>query len=127
MEANYGWKIYCEGGSHEKLNIRMRVISKETTYQVHDGAVKISSFKPSVASPRPTNKTIKWTAKATGLDLQYKFSVYCNKKWYSIQNYSSKNTVNWKPKNAGNYKIKVDVRSKTSGKKAYKTVSYSYF
>ena len=131
-KATYNWKPTKAGNYTVRVEVRKAeypnaVISKETTYQVHDGAVKVSSFTPSVASPRPANKTIKWTAKATGLDLQYKFSVYTNKKWYTIQNYSSKNTVNWKPTKAGNYKVKVDVRSKTSGKKAYKTVSYNIF
>ena len=130
--ATYNWKPTVAGTYTVKVEVRKAdspnaIISKETTYKVHDGAVKISSFKPSLTSPGPTNKTIKWTAKAQGVDLQYKFSVYSNKKWSSIQNYSSKNAVNWKPKNAGNYKIKVEVRSKASGKKAYKTVNYSIF
>ena len=59
----------------------MLLFRRQTYFQVHDGTVKISALKPSLSSPRPSNKTIKWTAKLHGVDLQYKFSVYSNKKW----------------------------------------------
>ncbi|MFN7251952.1 MAG: triple tyrosine motif-containing protein [Anaerobacillus sp.] len=102
-------------------------LSKKMTYEIKDGNVKITSLKANKQSPHPTNTTIKWTAKAEGVDLEYKFSAYQNKKWVTIQNYSSKNTANWKPTTAGDYKVKVEVRSKASGKKATREAKYKIF
>ncbi|AZV44913.1 hypothetical protein BAOM_4333 [Peribacillus asahii] len=95
--------------------------------EFNDGKVSITSLKSNVVSPQPTNKTIKWTAKAKGVDLQYKFSVYSNKKWTTLQNYSSKSSVNWTPNKAGKYKVKVTVRNTVSGKTVSKESSYTVF
>ena len=131
-KATYNWKPTKAGKYKVKVEVRRAeypnaVVVKAAYFQVYDGNVKITALKPSLSSPRPYNKTIKWTASSHGVDLQYKFSVYSNKKWVTIKNYSSTRTVNWKPTKAGTYKVRVDVWSKASGKKAYKVANYTVF
>ncbi len=128
----YKWKPGKIGKYKIKVGVRRAeypnsIVYKEVSYEVKDPNVKIQSLKPSLSSPRPTSKSIKWTAKATGVDLQYKFSVKQNKKWVTVKNYSSSKTYTWKPKAAGIYQIKVDVKSKASGKSASKIVKYTIF
>lgn len=95
--------------------------------QFNDGSVSITSLKANATSIQPTNKTIKWTATAKGAQLEYQFSVYSNKKWTIIQNYSSENTLLWKPTNAGKYKVKVTVRNTVSGKTVSKESNYTIY
>lgn len=136
---SYQWEPTKAGKYSIKVEARKpefptAVVSKTISYEIKDGKVTISSLSKDKTSPRPTSTTIKWTAKASGMSLEYKFSVYKNKKWSTLQNYSSKNYVNWKPKTSGTYKVRVTVRSKLSGKTAtkdsnsftiYKPSSYS--
>jgi hypothetical protein len=102
-------------------------VSRQLSYDITDGKVYVSSLKANMSSPRPTSTSIKWTAAGKGVNLEYQFSVYQNKKWKTIKNYSSKNYVYWKPKSAASYKVKVTIRSKLSKKTATKTVSYTIF
>ncbi len=95
--------------------------------EFNNGSVSITSLKPSIPSPQPTNKTIKWTTTAKGSDLQYQYSVYSNKKWATVQKYSTNNTFNWLPKNAGTYKVRVHVRNTVSGKTVSKESNYTVF
>lgn len=92
-----------------------------------DGTVSITSLKASLSSPQPTNKLIKWTATAKGANLQYQFSVYDNKNWVTVQNYSFENTLNWQPKNPGTYKVKVTARNTLSGKTVSQESNYIVF
>lgn len=128
----YDWKPGKTGKYTVKVEVRRpeypgTVVSKSMTYEIKDGNVKVSALTANLTSPRPTNTTVKWTASATGVDLEYKFSVYQNKKWSTLQNYSTKNYTNWKPGASGKYTVRVDVRSKASGKTAYKQESYEVF
>lgn len=116
--------------------IEVQVTNKWTTInneaylllsQFNDGTVSITSLKANASSPQPTNKTIKWTATAKGAQLEYQFSVYSNKGWTIVQNYSSENTLYWKPQNPGTYKVKVTVRNTSSGKTVSKESSYTVF
>ncbi|CAM3955205.1 triple tyrosine motif-containing protein [Mesobacillus thioparans] len=128
----YKWKPGKIGKYKIKVGVRRTeypnsIVFKEISYEVKDPNVKIQSLKPSLSSPSPTSKSIKWTAKATGVDLQYKFSVKQNNKWVTLKKYSSSKTYTWKPKTAGSYQIKVDIKSKASGKSASKIVKYTIF
>lgn len=95
--------------------------------QFNDGTVSITSLKANATSIQPANKTIKWTATAKGAQLEYQFSVYSNKKWTIVQNYSFENTLLWKPQNPGKYKVKVTVRNTVSGKTVSKESNYTIF
>lgn len=126
------WKPTRAGRYYIKAEVRRsqypnRIVSKQLTYDITDGKVYISSLKANMPSPRPTSTSIKWTAAAKGVNLEYKFTVYQNKKWKTIQNYSTKNYVYWKPKSAGASKAQVTVRSKLSKMTATKTVSYTIY
>ena len=129
---SYKWKPAKTGKYNVKVEVRRSehpnsIISKQVTYDVTDGKVRISSLKANLSSPRPVSTNIKWTAKASGINLEYKFSVYENKKWKTIKNYSTKNYVNWQPKKSGSYKVKVTVHSKATGKTATKVSTYTIF
>jgi hypothetical protein len=129
---SYNWKPAKAGKYTIKVGVRRAeypdaIVFKEISYEVKSPYVKITSLKPSVSSASPVSKTIKWTAYATGVDLQYKFSVKQKDKWVTIKNYSSSKYVYWKPKSPGIYQVKVNVRSKASGKSAYKITKYTVF
>ena len=83
------------------------------TYVVEEvQGLKIDSITTNYVSPQALGKTIKVTASATGAkDLQYRFWVHdILGNWTLIQDFSSKNYVNWKAKKTGNYAIWVDVK-----------------
>lgn len=128
----YVWKPEKQGKYTVKVEVRNpkypnRMVAKQISYQIVDGKVSVSSLKANLSSPRPTATSIKWTAAAKGVDLEYQFSVYQNKTWKTIQNYSTKNYTYWKPKSAGSYKVMVTVRSKLSKKTAAKTAGYTIY
>lgn len=129
---SYKWKPTKTGKYIVKVEVRRSehpnsIISKQVIYNVTDGKVRISSLKANLSSPRPVSTNIKWTANASGINLEYKFSVYENKKWKTLKNYSAKNYVNWKPKKSGSYKVKVTVHSKATGKTATKVATFKIF
>ncbi|MEH7158378.1 hypothetical protein [Neobacillus drentensis] len=126
------WKPTGAGRYYIKVEVRRsqypnRIVSRQLSYDITDGKVYVSSLKANMSSPRPTSTSIKWTAWGKGVNLEYKFSVYQNKKWKTIKNYSSKNYVYWKPKSAGVAKVQVTVRSKLSKKTATRTNSFTIF
>ncbi|WP_409305527.1 triple tyrosine motif-containing protein [Peribacillus sp. SCS-155] len=91
---------------------------------------KISTFTASKNSPQEENTVINVKAEiSSGYLPLYKFSVYSGDKWTTIKNYSTSNNVNWKPAKYGNYKVKVQVKSRNSRKgfDDEKTVSYQVF
>ncbi|WP_043932368.1 triple tyrosine motif-containing protein [Bacillus sp. EB01] len=131
-KTTYAWKPTAIGKYTIKVEVRRsqypnRIVSKSATYEIKDPNVYITSLKPSAASPYPVNSTIKWTAAAKGIQLEYSFAVYKSGTWRTVQSYSSKNYYSWKPTSAGSYQVKVTVRSKASGKTASKAVSYTAF
>ena len=126
------WKPTRAGRYYIKVEVRRsqypnRIVSKQISYDITDGKVYVTSLKANMSSPRPTSTSIKWTAWGKGVNLEYKFSVYQNKKWKTIKNYSTRNYTYWKPKSAGAAKVQVTVRSKLSKKTATKTVNYTIF
>lgn len=133
LSNKYVWKPNKPGIANITVDARIPdspyfIVSKQLTYEIKDGNVTISGLTANHASPSPINTSIRWTANAQGVDLQYKFSVLVNKKWSVVQNFSSKNYFDWKPKTTGSYQVRVDVKSKASGKTAYKLSSgYSIF
>lgn len=90
-----------------------KVVSKSMTYVVEESQrLKINSITTNYASPQVAGKTIKVTANASGAqNLQYRFWAYDRfGNWTVIQDFSSKNYVNWKAASQGNYIIWVDVK-----------------
>ncbi|SRR6266542_3502807 len=71
----------------------------------------ITSFTPSPALPQRVGTTIGWTATATGglPPLQYQFVLYSytTGQWTVPEPYSTSNTYNWTPTQAGTYAIQV--------------------
>lgn len=104
-----------------------RIVSKSITYEIKNPNVYIQSLTSNAASPYPVNSYIKWTAGASGINLEYNFAVYKGGVWKTVQGYSSKNYYTWRPTSSGSYLVKVTVRSKASGKTGSKTVGYTIF
>ncbi|WHY66374.1 triple tyrosine motif-containing protein [Neobacillus sp. SuZ13] len=128
----YSWKPTRSGRYNLKVEVRRsqypnRIVTKQISYDITDGKVYVTSLKANMSSPRPTSTSIKWSAAGKGVNLEYKFSVYQNKKWKTIQNYSARNYTYWKPKSAGAAKVQVTVRSKLSKKTATKTGNFTIF
>ncbi|RSD21129.1 pre-peptidase C-terminal domain-containing protein [Mesobacillus subterraneus] len=129
---SFNWKPAKAGKYTIKVGVRRAenpesIIYEEISFEVKSPYVKVTSLKPSVTSPSPVSKSIKWTAAASGVDLEYKFSVKQNNKWVTIKNYSRSKYAYWKPKSSGIYQVKVNVRSKASGKSSYKITKYTVF
>lgn len=108
-------------------NKSLNITNEPYLLLLDDGSVNITSLKANLSSPQPTNKSIQWIATAKGTNLQYQFSVYTNKDWVTVQNYSPENTFNWQPLNPGTYMVKVTVRNTFSGKIVSKESNYTVF
>lgn len=79
---------------------------------------KVNKLSVSKSSPQPTNASVSVSASvSSGSNTLYKFMVHDGKKWSTIRDFSSTNKVNWQPKSAGNYKLKVQVKNKNSKRK----------
>jgi hypothetical protein len=101
-----------------------KIVSKEISYTVSSG-VKVTAISTSKAAPQKRNTTIKLTAKTSGsANLLYKFSIYDGRYWRVVRNFSSSSTYSWKPTKAATYKIWVDVKDVSTGKKAYRQIYY---
>ncbi|MBU5488563.1 PKD domain-containing protein [Clostridium sp. MSJ-8] len=106
-----------EAGTY-KLTFKVKDSTGKSVYKVVNYVVeesqelKINSIKTNYASPQAAGKTIKITANASGAkNLQYRFWAYDRfGNWTVIQDFSSKNYVNWKAASEGNYIIWVDVK-----------------
>ena len=75
--------------------------------------ISVSSFTSNVASgrlERGSTVKLKATAKNATGTVKYRFSVKFKGVTYIIKNYTTKNTVNWKPQEAGKYKLIVNVK-----------------
>ena len=90
----------------------------------------LSSFTADKSSGQPLGTTINFTANSNaGSDALYKFYALYNGKWTVLQDYSSKNTLAWKPTAAGTYTIRVWAKHKNSTTTAlgdsYKDISFT--
>ena len=75
--------------------------------------ISVSSFTSNVASgrlERGSTVKLKATAKNATGTVKYRFSVKFKGVTYIIRNYTTKNTVNWKPQEAGKYTLIVNVK-----------------
>ncbi|WP_160680045.1 triple tyrosine motif-containing protein [Clostridium sp. C8-1-8] len=73
---------------------------------------------------------VKINASATGTkNLLYKFSIYDGARWYTLQDYSSKNSTQWQPYRPATQKIKVEVKDRYSKTIAtvYKQISFEVY
>lgn len=78
----------------------------------------ITALKTNKASGTELGKTIKVQASAEGTgEIKYKFTVMKDGKVVSSRGYSTKNYMNWKPSEAGDYKIICSVKDKCNGLK----------
>ena len=85
--------------------------------------VQVQSLTPNVTSPVSEGTTVTFTANATGgVEKLYKFHVFDGKQWRVLKDYSTSNTLTWKP-SAGEYKVVVHVRDRSSNK-AYDAYTY---
>lgn len=78
----------------------------------YSNKLSIKSFTSS-KSIIDLGSSVKLTASAEGNNIKYKFAYYYKSKWTVIQDYSSKSTITWNPKNAGTYKIRLFVSNGT--------------
>lgn len=112
----------------------IKVIAKDSSGKQSSKVFNITVKKPLTNDSSLSSESIKLggtvrvTAKASGGTAPYTYGVYYKKasseKWFTLQNYSSKTSVNIKPASAVKYDVCVKVRDST-GKivKKYFTVS----
>ncbi len=75
--------------------------------------LQVADLKSNVASgrlERGSTVKLKATAKNATGTVKYRFSVKFKGVTYIIKNYTTKNTVNWKPQEAGKYTLIVNVK-----------------
>lgn len=76
---------------------------------------KLKAVTVSKESPQPENTTITVSAAATNnISSSYRFLVFDENEWKVLQDFSTSNKLNWKPTKEGSYKLKVQVKSKSS-------------
>ncbi|MGL5152530.1 MAG: triple tyrosine motif-containing protein, partial [Clostridium sp.] len=93
-----------------------------------DDKLAITSFVTDKASGQPVGTTINMTAQGTpSSTIQYGFMVSNGKTWTVIQNYSSKNTVSWRPTAAGTYTLRVRAinSANTAVPSVYKDITFT--
>lgn len=79
--------------------------------------VKVNRLSANVPSPQLQNTSITLSADATGgYDKVYRFWVQDGTQWRIVQDYSTKSTYSWVPKEGGDYKFSVHVKDKYSTK-----------
>ena len=102
-----------------------RVVKKSISNFTVNDKLKISSFKANVGSKKArVGKKIKLTAKAAGgtKKYMYKYSYKLGKTAKTISGYNKKSSVNWTPKKAGTYELRVYVKDAKTGKVVKKTI-----
>lgn len=103
------------------------VVSKNIRFQVIRPVWSFESIAFSVSAPQRVNTTIQILPQVSGSvqGLKYKYVWQKNDwaDWGVIKDFSSSNSVNWKPTEEGQYKIYVDVMDLT-GKTVTKEMSY---
>ena len=107
----------------DKENIAKKTISN---YVVND-KLKINRFKAIPSSKKArANKKVKLTVLVSGGTKKYQYKFGYKKtgtnKIKGIRNYSSKKTVNWRPKNSGKYTLYVSVKDKMTKRVITKTI-----
>ncbi len=103
------------------------VVTKSISKYAVNSKLKVSSFQASPSSKKAkAGKKIKLTVKASGgtKKYQYKFEYKKSgtKKIKKINPYSSKRTVNWRPKTPGTYMLYAYARDKTTKRVVKKTI-----
>ncbi len=123
--GSYKLRVQAKSKNSKKNFDDEKVIS----YNIFTPA-SVKSIKADKTSPQPTKTNVALTASSNNNNNNlFKFLVYDGSKWKTIQDFSSKTKVNWKPQKAGSYKIKVQAKHKQSKKKydSEKTISYKVF
>ena len=81
-------------------------------------------------SPQPNQTDITISAHLQSqIPSSYKFLLYNGSTWTTLRDFSSTNSINWKPDKPGTYKIKVQVKGNQSDKAVddEKTINYTIF
>jgi N-acetylmuramoyl-L-alanine amidase len=79
--------------------------------------VSMNAVAADVQSPQSPNTPIKISADAAGgYDKVYRFWIQDGAEWKIVQDYSTKSTFEWLPKEGGDYKFSVHVKDKYSSK-----------
>ena len=107
----------------DKNNTSNRVY-KELSFSVtNDTTIGLTSNY----TTRPLGQSITFTASSNlGSNAEYAFFVYIDDAWKLVQNYSSKNTLDYTAPKAGTYKVRAWVREKNNtSNRVYKELSFS--
>ena len=99
----------------------------ETTYVVAE-PIEITSFRAYNESPQPVNMEITLRARAEGgTSLKYRFGVDDGTAHTYLNSYTTDNTCDWTPKEAGEYTVYVYIRDRNSAEDydAYEEISYT--
>ncbi|MDU4892253.1 MAG: cohesin domain-containing protein [Clostridium sp.] len=102
------------------------MVSKWVYFNVSDKPLEILSIDTDKLSPQPANSTIRILPKVGGSgNLSYKFWILKEGTgvWNVVQDFSSKNYYDWKPREAGTYRLFIDVKDST-GKMVSKWVYF---
>ncbi len=111
-----------------------KVRTKSTAIQIDRGTWKFVKIEPSKKAPQYVGEKINFEVITEGNSsgVQYKFVWQKDnwKDWAVIQNFSTKNSADWIPRESGTYKIIVDMKD-LDGKVTTKEITYeieeSYF
>ena len=99
----------------------------EYTWEKEPTELKINSINVSIASPQTKGTTVKLTVDAEGGEgtLQYRFFRTMNGTTTVFRSFSTSNTANCNPPQAGTYTILVDVMDET-GNTVTKSITYQW-
>lgn len=97
--------------------------SKEISFTIN--SFLLNSIETSIPSPGVSNSPIRISANTSGENssLQYKFWILEGNVWTLAQDFTSSSYYDWTPKNPGNYRIWVDVKS-SDGTMVFKQIDY---
>ena len=98
---------------------------KEISVDVKRASANFESLTSEKSTLR-VNENTAITAKATGINPEYRFWIYDNGNWSIVQDFSPNGVYNFKPTKQGNFKFWVDVRENTNtdlARDAYKEIS----
>ncbi|WP_373323133.1 triple tyrosine motif-containing protein [Alkalihalobacterium chitinilyticum] len=117
------WKPTKSGNYKVKVQVKHKQSKKKfdhertINYRIYKPA-NIRSVSANKGSKQPINTDIIVTTRSNNSSNNLtKYLIHDGQKWRTLQDYSSNNKLNWKPTKPGSYRIKAQVKHKSSKKK----------
>lgn len=121
-KSTYTWIPKAGGNYKFSVHVKDKYSAKDydaysaLSYSILSN-VDMKSVEADKQSPQAAGAPIKVTAEADGgKEKLYKFNLLKDGKWTVVQEYSSKNSYDWKPSESGDYKFSVHVKDVGSSK-----------